>query len=136
MRKWLFALLAVSCLTSCKPRRQVEVQQGPAIIEFDNNERKYDFGTVSRQQGSISHDFVFVNKGSEPLVIHEIKPGCSCLETEYDKSPVRGGKESRIKLVMDLKGVPDGYVKRYVTVNNNSQNRPEARLILEGFVER
>ena len=82
------ALLAVLCLASCKPKRQVNVQQGPAVIEFDNDERIYNFGTVSRQQGSVSHDFVFVNKGSDS-----------------------------------------------VYVNNNSQNLPNVRLVLEGIVE-
>ena len=111
------------------------MQQGPAIIEFDNDERTYNFGTVSRQQGSISHDFVFVNKGSEPFVIHDTESSCGCLEAKYKKSPVRAGRESRITLVLDLHDVPDGYVKRSVYVNNNSQNRPNVRLVLEGIVE-
>lgn len=136
MRNCLLAFLAVFCLASCKPKRQVSVQQGPAIIEFDNDERIHNFGTVSRQQGSISHDFVFVNKGSEPFVIHSTESSCGCLEAKYKKSPVRAGRESRITLVMDLKGVPDGYVKRSVYVNNNSQNRPNVRLALEGIVEK
>ena len=135
MRNCLLALLAVLCLASCKPKRQVNVQQGPAVIEFDNDERTYNFGTVSRQQGSISHDFVFVNKGSEPFVIHDTESSCGCLEAKYKKSPVRAGRESRITLELDLHDVPDGYVKRSVYVNNNSQNLPNVRLVLEGIVE-
>ena len=111
------------------------VQQGPAVIEFDNDERIYNFGTVSRKQEKVIHDFKFVNKGSEPFVIHDVESSCGCLETNYKKSPVRAGRESKITLTLDLKGVPDGYVKRSVYVNNNSSNRPSVRLVMEGVVE-
>jgi hypothetical protein len=136
MRNWLLAILAILCLASCKPKRQVNVQQGPAIIEFDNDERSYDFGTVSRKQGIVTHDFVFVNTGSEPFVIHDTETSCGCLEAKYKKSPVRAGRESRITLVLDLNDVPSGYVKRSVYVNNNSKNRPNVRLVMEGVVEK
>ena len=79
---------------------------------------------------------VFVNKGSEPFVIHNTESSCGCLEAKYKKSPVRSGRESRITLVLDLNEVPEGYVKRSVYVNNNSQNRPNVRLVLEGMVEK
>lgn len=135
MKKVVLALLAVLCLASCKPKRQVTVQEGPAVIEFDNDERTHNFGTVSRKQAQVSHDFVFVNKGSEPFVIHDVETSCGCLKAEYKKSPVRAGRESRITLVLDLKDVPNGYVRRSVYVNNNSQNRPDVRLVMEGNVE-
>ena len=136
MKKLVLALLAIVCLASCKPnKREVTVQQGPAVIEFDNDERTFDFGTVSRKQLKVSHDFAFVNKGSEPFVIHNVESSCGCLEAKYKKAPVRAGRESRITLELDLEGVPNGYVKRSVYVNNNSQNRPDVRLVMVGNVE-
>ena len=134
MRNALLILLAVLCLSSCHHRREVTVQKGPAVIEFDNDQRSYDFGTISRKQKMVVHDFVFVNKGSEPFVIHNTESSCSCLEATYKKSPVRAGRESKITLSLDLDDVPDGYVKRSVYINNNSSNRPNVRLVMEGIV--
>ena len=104
-------------------------------MEFINDERTYEFGTVSRKNARFTHDFKFVNKGSEPLVIHEVKTSCHCVSVDYPRSPIMSGDEGIIHVKLDFESQPEGYVKRSAYIYNNSSNRPEVRLVFEGIIE-
>ena len=136
LKRALIALLAIVCLASCKPKREVFVWQGPARIEFDNDQREFDFKEISAKTDKmvLTHDFVFYNTGSEPLVIHEVKTSCGCVTVDFPKEPIKAGEEGVIRTKLDLTEEPHGFIRRAATVYNNSKNRPEVRLVLEVIV--
>ena len=134
VRKALIVLLAFVCLTSCKPKREVFVWQGPPRIEFDNDEREYDFKKVSSEKKILTHDFVFFNTGSEPLVIHGVKTSCGCLKIEYPKEPIKAGEEGVIRAKLDISEQPQGFIRRSANIFNNSKNRSEVLLVLEAII--
>ena len=133
-RKTLIVLLALVCLASCKPKREVFVWQGPPRIEFDNDEREYDFKEVSPEKKILTHDFVFFNTGSEPLVIHDVNTSCGCLEIDYPKEPIKAGKECVIRAKLDITEQPHGFIRRSANIYNNSKNRSEVLLVLEAII--
>ena len=134
VKKALIVLLAFVCLISCKPKREVFVWQGPPRIEFDNDEREYDFSEVSPEKRILTHDFVFFNTGSEPLVIHDVKTSCGCLEIEYPKKPIEAGEEGVIRAKLDISEQPHGFIRRSANIYNNSKNRSDVLLVLEAII--
>ena len=90
MKYLSIALITVFLVLGCKPKKaKVITVDGPAQIEFVNDERVFDFGTISRKDARFNHDFRFINKGTEPLVIHSVSTSCHCVTVDYPKSPVR-----------------------------------------------
>ena len=125
----------VMALMACgqeKSNRQVVVEQGPAQIVFD--EMLYEFGARQYDSDVLKHDFVFVNKGSLPLVIQKIVTTCGCLQVDYPKEPVPSGEEGVIHVTLDTSDVPKGYLKRTISVYSNATNLPEVRLCLTGRI--
>jgi len=60
-------------------------------VEFVENDNTHDFGTVQEtdgQNGKVSHVFTFTNVGATPIFIADIKPGCSCTASDYDKNKI------------------------------------------------
>ena len=131
VKRVLIALIAITCLVSCKPKREVFVWQGQARIEFDNDEREYDFKEVSIDKKVLTHDFVFFNSGSEPLVIHDVKTSCGCLEVDYPKEPIKAGEEGVFHVKLDVTQEPRGFIRRSFVAYNNSMNRAEVRIVVE-----
>ena len=131
VKRTLIALVAIVCLVSCKPKREVFIWQGPARIEFDNDEREYDFKEVSSDTEVLTHDFVFFNSGSEPLVIHKVETSCGCLEVDYPKQPIKAGEEGVFHVKLDVTQLPTGFIRRSFYVYNNSMNRAEVRIVVE-----
>ena len=65
--------------------------QEKKIVEFVEKDNTYDFGTVQEsdgQGGRVSHDFTFKNVGTTPIFIVEIRPGCSCTASNFDKNKI------------------------------------------------
>ena len=59
-------------------------------------------------------DFVFCNKGSEPLIILGVGKSCGCLDVVYPKLPIRPGESGKIV----LKYTPEspGFVYKTITL--------------------
>jgi len=65
--------------------------QEKKIVEFAEKDNTHDFGTVQEgdgKDGKVSHVFTFTNVGTTPIFIVDIRPGCSCTASDYDKNKV------------------------------------------------
>lgn len=114
-------------------KRHVVVDSGPAQIVFDNT--THDFGTLSRSSSPQKYTFVFVNKGSEPLVINKLESSCHCAQGIGPKTPIQSGDEGHIAVTFNPAENAKGYFKRSVWVHSNAVNQPSIRLILTGTVQ-
>ena len=117
-------LVPVLVLMFCacgKKQEPVPVHEGPAELAFKGIETVYDFGTFERSKDQ-SHTFNFYNTGSEPLVVHEVSTGCSCMSAEWTKTPVAPGGSGTIQVTMRANHLSIGTFDRSFTVHSNSKN--------------
>ncbi len=124
MKRNIF-LLCVLFFFSCA----VSVAQ-TAKIEFKEN--TYDFGKVPEEGGNISHQFVFTNTGSAPVIIQGVSTSCGCTASEWSSDPVLPGKTGHITATYSPMGRPRGFVKS-LTVRSNAEPSTHA-LFIKGYV--
>ena len=91
---------------------------GKAAIHFDS--RTHDFGTVGAEGGPVSHEFVFTNTGTAPLIIVSATAGCGCTRPQYTTEPVKPGKKGRITVTYLPSGQPLGEFSKTVRVRTNA----------------
>lgn len=80
-------------------------------IKFDKTE--HDFG--KQPQGKpVSYEFVFVNTGTKPLILTDVKASCGCTTPSWTKEPVMPGKKGTIKAQYNMS--KEGDFRKSITV--------------------
>lgn len=105
-------------------------QSARANIRFTDTE--HDFGTIEEKLGPVSHEFIFSNDGTLPLVISKVQPSCGCTSPEWSKEPIMPGALGSINVRFDPKGRPGPFTKT-ITVFSNAKNRSVV-LKIKGYV--
>ncbi len=132
----LFSVLVASILllASCESMdaQQAEIADlasGPTISFLENN---HDFGMIKSGE-KVSHDFEFVNNGTEPLVIKDVKTTCGCTVSNFPKEPIMPGEKNVISASFNSKG-KSGKQNKVITVITNTE-AGTAKVALVGTVE-
>lgn len=73
----------------------------------------------------------FTNKGTEPLVITEVKASCGCLNVSFPKAPIAAGASGEIRLTFDAKLLGTFY--KEIEVLTNASTEP-AYVAIQGTV--
>lgn len=73
----------------------------------------------------------YTNKGSEPLVIKEVKASCGCLDVSYPKAPTPAGSRGQITLTFDAKLLGTFY--KEIEVLTNASDKP-SYIAIQGTV--
>ena len=89
-----------------------------ALPEFAWTATVHDFGTIKHNE-PVSHEFRFVNKGSEPLVITSVQASCGCTVAKYTKDPIAPGGEGFVTATYNAATM--GAFNKTVTVNANTK---------------
>ncbi|MGV3507759.1 MAG: DUF1573 domain-containing protein [Sphingobacteriaceae bacterium] len=117
------SVVAISCNSNTAKNTETDstanataVAEGNATISFEKN--NYDFGKITETE-KVTHEFKFINNGTEPLIISSATATCGCTVPEYPKEPVAPGESGVIKVVYDSKGQP-GMQHKVVTVTANT----------------
>ena len=92
---------------------------GDALPEFAWTETSFDFGKI-KQNAPVTHEFRFVNKGAEPLVITSVQASCGCTVAKYTKEPIAPGAEGFVTATYNA--ATKGIFNKSVTVNANTQD--------------
>jgi hypothetical protein len=90
-------------------------------IKFQD--KVHDFGEVTEQNGSVQHEFSFVNKSARPVLIISVQPSCGCTTPGWSREPVAPGKTGYIQASFDPKGRP-GYFTKTLTVTTDYDQNP------------
>ena len=75
--------------------------------------------------------FGFVNKGNQPLIIHEVHPSCGCMAVDHPKEPIAPGERAQIRVIYDA-GILGTFYKD-VEILTNASDKPEY-LAMQGCV--
>ncbi|XZF15534.1 DUF1573 domain-containing protein [Chitinophagaceae bacterium MMS25-I14] len=102
---------------------ELAAPSGDGSIMFFPGGRTVDAGDMP--EGPVKEvNYVFINNGSQPMVIRDVTTGCGCLVGEWSKEAVMPGKSGIIKLRYNTAGRPGRFIKN-AYVNYNDTNRIE-----------
>jgi len=82
----------------------------------------------------VTHDFIIENKGTAPLQILSVQPGCGCTTASYTKEILPGGS-GKISLSFDTAGYGGISVNKKTLVKTTDPNNSSFRLTITGNVE-
>ena len=107
--------------------------QTPVFSEAIRFEEKiFDFGKINEVDGVASHIFKFKNTSKEPVFINAANSGCSCVQFEFSKEPVRANGTGWVKVSYNPAYRPGFFSKEIVVLSNN--NAAYTRIWVKGTV--
>lgn len=87
-------------------------------IEFKNT--THDYGNIKEDGGLAETEFVFTNRGNQPLVLNDVKATCGCTTPNWTKDPIIPGKTGTIKVSYNPQNRPGAFSKN-INVYSNAQ---------------
>jgi hypothetical protein len=97
-------------------------------------ETKHDFGMVPRGV-KVKHDFLLVNRLSEPITIVNLRPSCGCTSGKARSSTVAPGQTTVIEAEMDTRNfVGPKATVLFVTLVTAGGREAEARLAVSSHI--
>jgi len=112
------------------PKMTDEEKAKAARIFFPDN--RHDFGDV-KQGDVVTTNFSFTNKGKKELNILKVKTSCGCTVSEPEKSKLKPGESSNIKVSFNSAG-KNGKEEKQITVYSNDPVNPEYTLKINAAV--
>lgn len=90
--------------------------QSGAQITF--SEEKHSFGEIE-EGPKVNHEFMFINTGTEPLVLSNVKASCGCTTPSWPKEPILPGEEGSIMVTYNT-ARRIGAFNKSITITSNS----------------
>jgi len=115
----------------CLPVIFVLAQNSAPSIEFI--ETTYDFGDIREADGPVEHTFEFTNKGTDVLIIQDIKASCGCTTPTWTREPVKPGEKGIITAVFNPEKRP-GFFNKSLSIVSNAKSQ-QVLLYIKGNVE-
>ncbi|MBB1140307.1 DUF1573 domain-containing protein [Myroides sp. WP-1] len=97
-----------------------KVNQGTPAMEFVS--LSHDFGTIGNNE-AVETEFEFTNTGNADLVIIDARATCGCTVPEYQKTPIKPGEKSTLKVRFQTGAV--GQQQKTVTLTTNTEKGEE-----------
>lgn len=123
MKKILFSILLLNFINAT-------AQQADQIF-FE--ELVHDFGVIKESDGSAEHEFKFINNGSQPVKIINVKASCGCTTPGWSKEPIAPGEAGYIKARYNTKNRP-GPFNKSLTITTDLESEKTKRLYIKGQV--
>ncbi len=101
MRRLLTSLLAAILATAAY-----------ATVEW--NTMEWDFGTIKEADGSVRHDFVCRNMGTDTVEITKTRSSCGCTTADYTHGSILPGDSARVTLEFNPSYRPGAFTKHVV----------------------
>lgn len=129
-RKVLAGLFWGLVLGAAPPLQAGESQARPRL----SVDRPVFEGARFQPGAPFSHEFILRNEGRAPLLIEEVRTGCSCAAAAYDRTIAPGG-QGRVRLTVDVYREWAGRdILRTVWLTTNDPEAAQVSLVLRGRV--
>ncbi len=109
------------------------VAPNPNAPEISFDKLVHDYGTLFIQ-GDGNCEFVFTNKGKEPLILSSVKSSCGCTVPSWPREPILPGKKESIKVKYDTGRL--GPINKTITVMSNASNTPIVLKITGNIIQK
>ncbi len=123
MKLYKILFLLIFCIVIAHPGLS------QAVISFEETE--FDFGKVA-EGTQATHEFVFRNTGTAPLVLSKVQASCGCTTPFWTKEPVLPGKTGVISASYNSSNRPGAFNKS-ITITSNA-NPGTTRVFIKGNV--
>lgn len=100
------------------------------VITFDKT--THDFGKINEADGRVTTVFTFVNEGTTPLVLSNVRASCGCTTPKWTREPIEPGQSGDITVTYNPSGRP-GRFQKTVTVTSNA-TEATTKLYIKGEV--
>ncbi|MCS6790697.1 MAG: DUF1573 domain-containing protein [Bacteroidia bacterium] len=94
---------------------------------------EYNYGKI-KAGTKVEHNFRITNVGKKPLIIRKVRAGCGCTVANPDRTELKSGESTTIKVTFDSTG-RSGHDEKVVTVIVNDPRQPTVNLRLYGEIE-
>ena len=98
------------------------------------SETQHDFGKVV-EGIKVQYTFTFENKGSESLIIKDVKTSCGCTAAVVSESSLKPGQTGSIKVEFDTKN-RSGRNSKSITVVSNDSKEPNKILTIYADIQK
>jgi len=131
MKKIFFVITIVALYASlsCSQISQPDNKIFAGVIQFE--ETVHDYGTIP-EGGNGTYEFVFHNRGDEPLLLNNVRSSCGCTVPEWSKEPIAAGESGKIKVSYNTRIT--GSFSKSISVYTNADEKPIV-LVVKGKVE-
>lgn len=119
--RFMTALLALICSTG-------------VFAQVEWLETEHDFGAFREDDGKVTCNFRFVNKGKEPISVRSVKASCGCTTPSYTKQPIEPGDTGCIMATFNPAGRPGRFTKTLSIDIAGAGAGPRKMLTLNGVV--
>lgn len=110
---------SISCSQTNQTGETVDIDAKGPSIKFEVVE--HDFGKIQKG-GNGTFEFEFLNDGSEPLILSNVRASCGCTTPNWTKEPIFAGKKSKITVKYDTQRI--GSFNKSITVYSNGGETP------------
>ncbi len=93
---------------------------GTPVMQF--TELVHDFGNIGNNE-AVETEFEFKNTGNADLIIKDARATCGCTVPEYQKTPIKPGETSKMKVRFQTSAV--GQQQKTVTITTNTETGEE-----------
>ncbi len=78
--------------------------------------------------------FRFMNSGSKPLYVINVRPGCGCTLADYPKEPILPGKTGIIKAEYNVHKDGQGDFRKNIRVTTNTKEKTDNYIYFYGTI--
>lgn len=121
-------ILLLLIFLGCSKKNNKEYEKLISEVKFP--EVEHDFGILEEGKEA-KYAFEFLNIGSNPLIIKEVRTSCGCTVPSYNTKPIKPGEKGKIIVKYDTKRIGKFY--KTIIVFLNAKNSP-ITLIIKGEV--
>lgn len=109
---------SISCSQTSHAENTIDIDaQGPSI-KFEV--LSHDYGTLQKN-GNGTFNFNFVNEGTEPLILSNVRSSCGCTIPQWPREPIAPGDSKTIKVKYDTRRI--GSFSKSITVTSNGSEQ-------------
>lgn len=107
------------------------VNSFPQLLEpkVSVQQNEFDFGDIN-QNDIVDHAFVITNTGGDILKISDVRASCGCTAAQPDKTELKPGESTKLKVTFNSKGRKGPQVKS-VNFKTNDPGKPVVNLIIK-----
>jgi hypothetical protein len=124
-------LYVIASISQYFPKLSKEDSLKAPRLSFDRS--THNFGTI-RQGDIVTTNFEMTNGGKSDLIIYKTKASCGCTVSEPEKSVLKPGEKTNLKVTFNSAG-KSGQDSKSVAVYCNDPNYSEALVVIKSDIQ-